>query len=166
MSEQRTDKLTRRLDRTRQWLLAMVNRLVDRDDPIAGNAAELLLDAIEALNSAEVRLDVLDAIDPVGRVDPEPGEAATCGSCGRPFGAVGCAISRLRIEGEIYDRIKVGDDSLKALPGHCGRCGDCGAALGMYHHRSCDMEQCGRCFGQLISCECEDVADAPAKEAE
>ena len=36
------------------------------------------------------------------------------------------------------------------------RCGDCGVRPGGFHHRGCDMEECPRCFGQLISCGCDE----------
>ncbi len=34
------------------------------------------------------------------------------------------------------------------------RCGDCGAMPGFYHHGGCDIEECPRCDGQLLSCDC------------
>ena len=34
------------------------------------------------------------------------------------------------------------------------RCHDCNVAFGGYHHPGCDMEDCPRCYGQLISCGC------------
>jgi hypothetical protein len=36
------------------------------------------------------------------------------------------------------------------------RCGDCYVAPGGFHHPGCDMEDCPRCGGQLISCGCLD----------
>lgn len=38
-------------------------------------------------------------------------------------------------------------------------CHDCGAAIGEMHHPRCDMEECPRCGGQLLSCPCEVSAD-------
>lgn len=35
------------------------------------------------------------------------------------------------------------------------RCHDCNCADGEFHHTGCDMEECPRCTGQFISCECE-----------
>ena len=36
------------------------------------------------------------------------------------------------------------------------RCGDCNVLPGGYHHPGCDREQCPKCNGQLISCDCLD----------
>jgi hypothetical protein len=33
-------------------------------------------------------------------------------------------------------------------------CHDCGAPVGAFHHVGCDVEECPRCHGQLISCGC------------
>ncbi len=38
-------------------------------------------------------------------------------------------------------------------------CHDCGVAPGKHHHPGCDMEQCPKCGGQLISCGCLDDED-------
>ena len=37
-------------------------------------------------------------------------------------------------------------------------CHDCNAKSGGFHHPGCDMEQCPKCNGQLISCGCLDCA--------
>jgi hypothetical protein len=34
-------------------------------------------------------------------------------------------------------------------------CHDCGARKGQLHVPNCDMEQCPRCKGQMLSCPCE-----------
>ena len=36
------------------------------------------------------------------------------------------------------------------------RCHDCNVISGGFHHPGCDMEQCPKCGGQLISCGCLD----------
>ncbi len=33
-------------------------------------------------------------------------------------------------------------------------CHDCGVKEGQIHQRGCDMERCGFCGGQLITCSC------------
>jgi len=35
-----------------------------------------------------------------------------------------------------------------------GRCHDCNIEHGGKHHPNCDVEQCPKCEGQLISCGC------------
>ena len=37
-------------------------------------------------------------------------------------------------------------------------CGDCGVIVGQLHVPQCDLEQCPKCLGQLLSCGCLDDA--------
>lgn len=53
----------------------------------------------------------------------------------------GCTFSNVKIDGQLYKRVKVGensDDYYFNKPG--SRCGDCGALYGHYHHPGCDIE--------------------------
>jgi len=38
-------------------------------------------------------------------------------------------------------------------------CHDCGAVKGQYHCTGCDIEECPRCHGQLLSCDCRTEQD-------
>ena len=40
------------------------------------------------------------------------------------------------------------------IPGH--QCHDCNVLIGHIHHPGCDVEECPKCHGQLISCGCLD----------
>lgn len=60
--------------------------------------------------------------------------------------------------------VSVGDSLFKRTPfgqekdmptDRMGNCGDCGVLKGQLHVPDCDIEQCPRCHGQLISCDCE-----------
>jgi hypothetical protein len=58
--------------------------------------------------------------------------------------------------GRVYRRIRFGGDLFgraSSLP----TCRDCGAARGELHVPTCCWEQCPRCGGQAISCDCESV---------
>lgn len=46
------------------------------------------------------------------------------------------------------------------------RCHDCNIQVGGYHHPGCDMEECPRCHGQLISCGCLDDEEEEEEEEE
>lgn len=41
------------------------------------------------------------------------------------------------------------------------RCPDCNIAPGGNHHFNCDQEECPKCGGQLISCDCFGDGDEP-----
>jgi hypothetical protein len=64
----------------------------------------------------------------------------------------GCVIGEIVLKGETYKRIKYGEEEDNT--DIQSRCHDCGAKRGHYHHFRCDVEQCPRCKGQLLSCDC------------
>jgi hypothetical protein len=76
------------------------------------------------------------------------------------------------IDGE-YEPIPYGSEQNRppAHPGvqHHGvvlgdpsRCHDCLVLPGHYHHVGCDWEECPRCHGQYIGCECKPVEEEPS----
>jgi hypothetical protein len=60
-------------------------------------------------------------------------------------------------DGEL-ERIRWGDEQTDW--DHGPRCGDCAVLPGGVHHFGCDIEECPRCHGQLITCECPPPTDA------
>lgn len=85
---------------------------------------------------------------------------AKCKVCKREMlTACGCVNGRIQANGKMYPRIKMGmpgDFYFGAEPQE--RCSDCGAKNGYPHHWGCDAERCPSCGGQLITCDCENVA--------
>ena len=66
------------------------------------------------------------------------------------------------LEGGSYERVRYGQERRfgqgRILPTNCH---DCRTPLGAWHHPGCDVEECPRCGGQAIACDCEveDEAD-------
>lgn len=92
---------------------------------------------------------------------------AVCQDCAQemtdPRGS-SCTYSRMRFpDGHVFERVlystRRGGGDGWARDVH-RRCGDCGVLPGGYHHFGCNIEQCPRCAGQLISCGCPDE-DSP-----
>ena len=52
-----------------------------------------------------------------------------------------------------YERIRNGEEKRYGAV-EPDRCHDCSVMPGGYHHPGCDVEECPRCGGQLISCFC------------
>ncbi|MGI9471430.1 MAG: hypothetical protein ACR2NZ_07865 [Rubripirellula sp.] len=61
-------------------------------------------------------------------------------------------MTTVSIQGRNLDRIRFGSEQRTAAVENCG---DCGVLESQYHVPGCDAEQCPRCGGQLISCDCE-----------
>jgi hypothetical protein len=72
------------------------------------------------------------------------------------------AAQRIReytIAGEVYSRIRYGDEKDRWPDDPCH---DCAASKGQYHVEFiCDTEECPRCHGQVIGCDCSYAGDAP-----
>jgi hypothetical protein len=60
------------------------------------------------------------------------------------------SVTQLVINSREYGRVRYGDEE-DAL--QHSKCDDCGV-LRSFHLLGCDLEQCPRCLGQIISCDC------------
>lgn len=56
-------------------------------------------------------------------------------------------------DGETYPTVSYFNEYREDEPDH--HCHDCNVSVGQKHHPGCDMEECPRCHGQLISCGCD-----------
>jgi hypothetical protein len=64
----------------------------------------------------------------------------------------------VEIEGAFYRRLPFTSEPHWLNDG--ADCPDCAVSSGEFHLQGCDMEQCPRCFGQAISCDCDYPAAA------
>jgi hypothetical protein len=58
----------------------------------------------------------------------------------------------LELHGKTYDRMRRGDGTWTTSAEY--PCHDCAVLNGQLHVEGCDMEECPRCYGQLITCGC------------
>jgi hypothetical protein len=61
------------------------------------------------------------------------------------------AVTQFIINSQGYERIRYGNE---ANPLKQPKCDDCGVPRGSFHLLGCDIEQCPRCGGEAISCDC------------
>jgi len=82
-------------------------------------------------------------------------ENAICKDCGQKMDVGNsCTIEHIKLNGKVYERIPYG------VEGFYGEvCHDCNVKIGQIHHFGCDVEQCPRCGGQLISCSCGESSE-------
>ena len=86
---------------------------------------------------------------------PRDPRGAVCRDCRQHMRvAAGCTVLAIRLQGQQYVRVFYGHEQMP-LPHE--RCEDCGSRRGRLHHLGCDLEECPRCRGQLLSCGCGDA---------
>ncbi len=67
-------------------------------------------------------------------------------------------VTQYEIDDIPYARVRYGDEQ---RPWPAGPCHDCAVLRGQYHVPGCDAEECPRCHGQAIGCDCPDDGDEP-----
>ena len=68
----------------------------------------------------------------------------------------GCTLPQVRIQGQVYDRIRYGNEEEDWGAANGYPCHDCNVSPGQLHHLGCDVERCPACSHQLISCGCDE----------
>ena len=88
----------------------------------------------------------------------EQGNYVPCRACGVGMGSPedeGCLVKTFPLtDGTEVQRIPYGEEADDYGSGEGKPCGDCAVPVGGVHHVGCDVERCGRCGGQLITCDC------------
>lgn len=85
---------------------------------------------------------------------------ALCDFCnGEMLEVATCLPSKLRFTpkkkgGAISEHARIVNGMESRGGGHAAKCHDCGVQPGGHHHPGCDWEECPRCGGQLITCDC------------
>jgi hypothetical protein len=62
-------------------------------------------------------------------------------------------MTTIPIGGREVTRVRYGDES-RDWGADCQPCDDCRVLKGQFHVMGCDIEQCPRCAGQAITCNC------------
>lgn len=84
---------------------------------------------------------------------------AICEYCNQEMmTAKGCTELFILVNGKEYPRLPYGrDERAPDLAADKRNCHDCNCAWDHMHHFGCDMEECVKCHGQLISCGCDAI---------
>lgn len=86
---------------------------------------------------------------------------AICEVCSQEMNtARSCEVTTINIDDVEYDLTPYGQETRfgwqatgSNVPSDT-RCHDCGVLVGSFHHPGCDVAECPRCHGQLITCDC------------
>ncbi len=80
---------------------------------------------------------------------------AICSDCDQEMlSASGCIVLNVNVNNESMRRLAYGRDQRATGLTPDRRCHDCNVTWGHLHHPGCDMEECPKCGGQLLSCNC------------
>lgn len=99
-------------------------------------------------------------------IDPRKTEIVNGQEVGEGWGKVLAESQHERtysICGEVFERIPFGEDYAGQAT-DAPSCRDCAAARGQLHVPICCLEQCPRCGGQAIGCDCEHDDDGEVQE--
>ena len=102
----------------------------------------------------------------LGLINAIPVPEPECEACGEfeNLSSDGCTVGELICNGEVYDRVKVGDEAdIYTQLTENGRCPWCFARAGFFHHFGCEFERCPACGNTMNECDCEDVEPQAAK---
>ncbi len=98
---------------------------------------------------------------------------AICEACGQEMNsAQSCKVTTIDIDDVDYNLVPYGQETRfgwKATASDApsdARCHDCGVPLAGFHHPGCDVAECPRCHGQLLTCDCLDDQEDHGEELE
>jgi len=91
-----------------------------------------------------------------------------CETCGKDMSSLATISCKENVKidfgGIVADPIRYGSETRanygrddNGNPIENKRCHDCNVKIGGVHHPGCDVEECPKCHGQLISCGCLDI---------
>lgn len=134
------------------WFLLMVGLalLFDPPRPVGMIGALISVGLAVVVAGVVGRLPVLRSGFP-GYAGPGPSPVSRPAN-GKDHTMPDQTVTHVTIAGVHHPRIRC--DSETELEGWMDFCGDCSAKAGQYHALGCDLEECPKCYHQMISCGC------------